>query len=154
MKYAILTFLIAIASMMSLKGQYLERGIIKTDSAEYAVEDVYVQPAREEVRQKKTIGFLQKKIDKLKKLGHKKQELIGRQAELIDTIASLQSRIEALQEENDLLHQEMIESAKNAIDLANVELTKLDKEVRRLRKRGKLLILLIISESIILIIII
>lgn len=154
MRVAILTFVILIVSVFTCEAQYLEKGRIVTDSTEYIVEDVYVQPAKEEVKQRRKINFLTKKIDKLKKLGHKKQELLVEQGNLLDTIASLEARIESLREENELLHQEMIQSCERAIDLANAKLTDLHRRVGKLRKKTKLLTIFIISESIILIIII
>ncbi len=112
MRYVVITFLVVVISMVSLKAQYLEKGVLTTDSSTYELKDKYIQDAREEVKQRKKIMFLQKKVKKLKKLGHKKQELLRKQSELIDTILSLQSKVDMLQQENDLLHQEMIEAAK------------------------------------------
>lgn len=149
----IITILLLLVST-SLFSQYLEKGTIVTDSARYEVKDKFVQDAKEEVKQRKRINFLEKKVEKLKKLGHKKQEVIKEQQQLLDTIADLQARIEALEAENDILHQEMIESCKNAIDLANARITELNTNLSKLRKKIKIIHLILISESIIIIIII
>ena len=142
----IITILLLLVST-SLFSQYLEKGTIVTDSAKYEVKDKYIQDAKEEVKQRKRINFLEKKIDKLKHITSHKNELLTKQEELLDTISTLEARIETLREENELLHQEMIESCKNSIDLANARLTELSRKVGKLRRQIRIMITIIFLES-------